>query len=174
MMHNFSTADILNWVKERYPVIKYYLSKNYPDDIDIDGLDCYKNYISQFDPNRFNYVDCSFTYAQKDLLFNLIIASFNAYYDLEPNSDELNMRLCISVDPDDELFKTYLDELTFYQIKNIFTIYMSEQIHYEKYALEDEKRKEKIFADREKKIKEWRFKNALAQSKINYLKLLYN
>jgi len=116
------------------------------EDTDIEELSVYKNYLSKFDIKNsfdgynFDVSDICATESDLDLLLRLIFASFSSEYKITFDKKSQNATLTISVKSGNNRIVKNLDELWSFQIINLFSIYLEEQLKLEtSYCEEEEK-----------------------------------
>jgi len=171
-LNNSFFTKILNIVRGNDPEIEKYLNENYPEDITIEALMIYREYISLFKPCKINVKFNEDFSEDKDLVLSFIAGFQGSKYDFEADVDNFEMRFCIHAVYENNSIRKFIDELFSFQIHNLLCIYLSNFILLEKIVSESTDDTTEIERQRREKINEWNYKNALAESKAVYLKLI--
>jgi vacuolar-type H+-ATPase subunit I/STV1 len=92
----------------------------------------------------------------RDLLEQLVVASFSSDYELKKGAEEaVDKELFIAVKSGDQSVVKTISELRSFQILRLYEIYIEEQINLHALMHEDEKEKAAIEQEREMRLKKW-------------------
>jgi len=128
----FNTKTLLDELLSKHKKLTRLMRKYY--DIDLKSvasvyeLPLYKEYLSRFDTEDID-IELPITLDREDfdLLFKLIFASFSSSWHFELIENSHRVRLVIYVQAEDKSTEKYLDELSFFQIRRMYEIYLNEQ-----------------------------------------------
>ena len=110
----------------------------------IEDMPFYKDYLSKFDTEHafgdliLKKPDVPHSDADYSILQKLIYGSFSSDYKFNYDSDSHSYELLISVVSGNESITVKLHELFWFQIWNLFTIYLEEQFKLEELIIESE------------------------------------
>ncbi len=115
---------------------------NIPDDITVEELPIYREYLSKFAVSPFFRDkplladdDVKLSKADSDLFLKLVCGSFSSSYQIAYNEEKGGLELVIHVDVQDKHITKKLDELWWFQIERMFIIYLDELFSLEYYLV---------------------------------------
>lgn len=171
-MNNHFFKEILDIVKKYDSYIDSYIKENYPEDVTLEDFLFYRKYISLFSPCKF-YVKPNEYYSEyKDMQFIFIASSRSSKYKFVSDFVNFEIRFNFHAETKISYGIKLFDKITPFKIRKLFSIYLSDLIYLEKLISENNEVKPAIEIEWRKKLNEWNYKTALAESKSVYLKLI--
>ena len=117
---------------------------NIPDNITVEELPIYRDYLSRFTLRHFlrdkpllTMSDDMLSKADGDLLLKLVCGSFSSTYQITYNEEKGGLELVIHVESPKKTVTKKLDELLWFQINRLFPNYLGELLSVEYYFKND-------------------------------------
>ena len=111
---------------------------NIPDDMTFEELPIYREYLSKFAVSPFfrdkpllTDDDVKLSKADSDLFLKLVCGSFSSSYQIAYNEEKGGLELVLHVEVQDKSVTKKLDKLWWFQIEQMFIIYLSELLSLE-------------------------------------------
>lgn len=160
MLFDFSAfIEELREKPEKKQIVEKYEKVFWPIQWDIKDQLWYNEYVSQFNPISYRIPEELKSDFDRDLLQQLVIASFSSDYELKKATDAADTdpkELYIAVKSGDQSVVKTVSELWSFQILRLYEIYIEEQINLHALMHEEEKEKTAIQQERELRVKRWK------------------
>lgn len=142
--------------KKQLRKIKKYWGKDLREYKAIEEMPFYVEYLSKFNGTHCDYdkgdMEDAFDF---DLLFRLVAGSFSSSWRFEYSKEEKAFRLAIDVSAGTKRVRKYLDSLFAFQIKNMYAIYLQEQISLDLLGREENMEKEIVDSTRNDRLEKY-------------------
>lgn len=141
---------------EKKQIVEKYEKIFWPIQGQIEDQLWYKEYLTKFMPLPYRVPEELKADFNRDLLEQLVVASFSSDYELKKGADDVvGKELFIAVKSGDQSVVKTISELRSFQILRLYEIYIEEQINLHALMHEDEKEKAAIEQEREMRLKKW-------------------
>ncbi len=142
---------------EKKQIVEKYEKIFWPIQGQIEDQLWFKEYLTKFMPLSYRVPEELKSDFNRDLLEQLVVASFSSDYELKKGTDEqvMEKELFIAVKSGDQSVVKTISELRSFQILRLYEIYIEEQINLHALMHEDEKEKAAIEQEREMRLKKW-------------------
>jgi len=122
---------------------------------DVKEMPFYVDYLSKFFNPICDYEKEEDSFYDYDLLFMLIAGSNSSDWSFEYSEENRAFRLVIDVAAGERRIKKYLDDLFLFQLRNMYVIYLEEQINLDLLMREDKKERDILMALRQRRLNDF-------------------
>lgn len=142
--------------EEKKEIVEKYEKMFGPINGDMKDQNRYKEYVSQFKTIPFQLPKELEEDFDREMLLQLVCASFSSDYELKKEEWKENQELYIAVQSGDQSVVKTVSELRSFQIIRLYEIYVEEQINLHTLKYEDESEKDAIDQERDMRIHKWK------------------
>lgn len=140
---------------EKKQIVEKYESLFGPVQGDIKDQIWYTEYLSKFEPLKYETPEELKNDFDRDLLEQLVVGSFSSDYELKKEEGKEDKELYIAVKSGEQSVVKTVSELRSFQILRLYEIYIEEQMNLHSLKAEDENEKNTIDQEREMRLKRW-------------------